>query len=179
VALECQTIQEMVTESGGDIDRFDAAVRQHFDTCAGCREVAAGERAIGLLFSAAVPPADREVERRVMASLKPARIRRRIVAFMPVAASLIMVLAGALMLGGVPGSGVLSFVPKWSADGWMAFVTRASDWGIAMATGARAAAAVLDPMVLVTAGVISLLGVIGVAVTAVRWRKASPWRRPR
>ena len=58
----------------------------------------------------------------------------------------------------------------------MAFVTSASDWGTAVATGARAVAATLDPAVIAAAGVVGFLGLAGVAVTALRWRRVSPWR---
>jgi hypothetical protein len=132
-----------------------------------------------LILAAAVPPADLEIEQRVMASLAPARVRRRMVAFLPVAASFAMALVGALFVGGVPGGGLVSFLPQWSANSWMAFVTSASDWGLAVASGARATAAALDPAVAIAAGVLSLLGLAGAAVTAVRWRKAASWRSTR
>jgi hypothetical protein len=132
-----------------------------------------------LLLSAAVPPADPRIEEHVMASIAPARARRRAVAFLPVAVSFVLAAVGAVLVGGVPGLGVVSFVPSWSADGWAAFVARISDWSLAVATGARASASLLDPAVLIAAGALGLLGLAGVAVTALRWRKASPWRRPR
>jgi hypothetical protein len=168
-----------VTEAGGRIEVLEDQVRHHLDTCAGCREVAADERALGLLLSAAVPPADPELQQQVLASLGPARWRRRIVAFVPVAASLAIAVLGAFLVGGVPGARIVSFLPEWSAEGWMAFVTSASDWSLAVASGARAAVAALDPAILIGAAGLSLLGFAGVAATAVRWRKASLWRRGR
>jgi predicted anti-sigma-YlaC factor YlaD len=179
VASECQTIQEVLTEHGGELDRLDRAESQHLEVCPDCREVAAAEKALGLLFAKAVPPADPVIEERVRAALQPVRIRRRVVAFLPVAASLLVALVGAVMLGGVPASGVLGLLPEFSARGWMAFATSVSDWGTAVATGARAAAATLDPAFLAGAGLVSIFGLVGLAATALRWRRISLWRDDR
>lgn len=176
LATDCQAIQEFLTQYRGEIDRLDEIPRQHLEICPGCREVAAAERALGLIFEEARPPADPRIEGAVLAALGPVRIRRRIVAFMPVAASLLVALFGAVLVGGFPGVGVVTLLPRWSADGWMAFVTSASDWATAVAAGARASAAVLDPAILAGVGMVSFLGLVGVAVTALRWRKISPWR---
>jgi len=176
VATDCQAIQEILTEYRGETDRLEGTARHHFEVCPACREVAAAERTLGLIFADAVPPANAGVERGVMASLRPVRTRRRIVAFLPVAASLLVALLGATLVGGVPGGGIVRFLPGWSAQGWMAFVSSASDWGTAVATGARAVAATLDPAILAAAGLVGFLGLVGVAVTALRWRRVSPWR---
>jgi len=179
VATDCQTIQEILTENGGGLERLGGAESQHLEVCPDCREVAAAERALGLLFARAIPPADPVVEKGVLAALRPVRIRRRIVAFLPVAASMLVALVGAVMVGGVPGSGVLGLLPEFSTQGWMAFATSVSDWGTAVATGARAAATTLDPAFLAGAGLVSIFGLVGVAVTALRWRRVSLWRDDR
>lgn len=176
MATECQAIQLVLTEHGGGTDRLDGAGRQHLEVCPDCRGVAAAERALGLVFAAAVPPADPVIDSRVLAALQPMRIRRRIIAFLPVAASLLVAMLGAVMVGGVPGSAILRLSPGLSAQGWMAFATSLSDWGAAAATGARAAAMTLDPVFLAGAGLLSFLGLVGVAVTALRWRRIAPWR---
>ena len=179
VRAECQAIQEILGEHGGELDRLDPAESRHVEVCPDCREVAAAERALGLLFARAIPPADPDAEKRIRAALRPLRIRRRIVAFLPVAASLVVALVGAVMVGGVPASGVLGLLPEFSARGWMAFATSVSDWGTAVATGARAAATTLDPAFLAGAGLVSIFGLVGVAVTALRWRRISLWRDDR
>ena len=176
MATDCQTIQEMLTENGGGLERLDGAESRHLEVCPGCREVAAAEKALGLLFRKAIPPADPVVEERVLAALRPVRIRRRIVAFLPVAASLLVALVGAVMVGGVPGSGILGLLPEFSTQGWMAFAAGISDGGSAVATGARAAAYTLDPAVLAGAGLVSIFGLVGVVLTALRWRRVSLWR---
>jgi hypothetical protein len=179
VATDCQAIQETLTENGGRLDRLEQADSQHLEVCPDCREVAAAERALGLLFSRAIPPADPAVEEGVLAALRPVRIRRRVVAFIPVAASLLIALVGAVMVGGIPGSGIVGLLPEFSAQGWMAFATSVSDWGTAVATGARAAAATLDSAFLAGAGLVSIFGLVGVALTALRWRRTSLWRNDR
>jgi predicted anti-sigma-YlaC factor YlaD len=179
VATDCQTIQEILTEHGGELERLDGAESQHLEVCPDCREVAAAERALRLVFATAIPPADSVMEERVLAALRPVRIRRRIVAFLPVAASFLVALVGAVMVGGVPGSGILGLLPEFSTQGWMAFTTSVSDWGTAVATGARAAATTLDPALLVGAGLVSIFGLVGVVVTALRWRRVSLWRENR
>jgi hypothetical protein len=179
VAADCQTIQEILTEHGGRLEGLGGAESQHLEVCPDCREVAAAERALGLLFARAIPPADPSVEEGVLTALRPVWIRRRVVAFLPVAASLLVALVGAVMVGGVPGSGILGLLPEFSAQGWMAFATGVSDWGAAIAAGARAAATTLDPAVLAGAGLVSFFGLVGVVLTALRWRRVSPWREDR
>jgi len=174
--MDCQEIQEILTEHHGEIDRLDGAVGQHVESCPGCREVAAAEFALAQILAEAVPPADPRVEQGVRAALTPVRIRRRIVAFLPVAASLLVTLLGAVMVGGVPGGGMLALLPMWSAQGWMSLAAGASDMGTALVTGTRAAGAVLDPAVLVGAALVSILGLVVVAMAALRWRRVSPWR---
>ena len=179
VATDCQQIQETLTEYGGGLDRLDETQSRHLEVCPDCREVTAAERALGLLFARAIPPADPVVEENVMAALRPARIRRRVVAFLPVAASMLVALLGAVMVGGIPGSGVLGLLPEWSAEGCMAFAISVTDWGNAFATGARAAATTLDAAFLAGVVLVGFFGLVGVAVTALRWRRVSPGRNDR
>jgi hypothetical protein len=70
-------------------------------------------------------------------------------------------------------------LPDFSAQGWMAFASSVSDWSTAVATGARAAATTLDPAFLTGAGLVSIFGLVGLAATALRWRRISLWRDKR
>jgi hypothetical protein len=176
VVTDCQEIQEMLTEHFGEVDRLDGTVRQHVDSCPGCREVAAAEYALAQLLAEAIPPADPSIERGVRAALRPVRVRRRIVALLPVAASLMVTLLGAMMVGGVPGGGMIGLLPIWSAQGWMSLAAGVSDWGTVVVTGTKAAGVVLDPAIFVGAALLSLLGLVVVSIAALRWRRVSPWR---
>jgi hypothetical protein len=176
LATECQAIQESLTELRGELGALAPGARAHVDACPECREVAAAELALALVFREAVPPADPAVEQAVMAALGPVWLRRRIVAFLPVAASLGFVAVGAALVGGVPGSGVLGLLPGWTAQSWAALAVRTAEWYAAAASGARAASAVIDPVLIGAAAALGLLGLAGVVTTALRWRKTSPWR---
>jgi hypothetical protein len=176
VSTDCQTIQEVLTERGGVVDHLDPAQREHVSACPQCGEVAAAELALAHLFSKAVPPADLTVEESVRSALRPVRIRRRVVAFLPVAASLFIALLGAIMVGGLPGAGTAALLPLWTAQGWVALATGASDWGAALATGVRAVGTAVDPAILAGAGLVSLLGLAVVGIAALRWRRVPPWR---
>jgi hypothetical protein len=176
VATECQTVQEALAEHCGAVDHLEQAAREHLEVCAGCREVAAAEHALGLIFNRAVPPADPGLERAVLAALGPARLRRRFVAMVPVAASLLFAVIGAVLVGGVPGSGILGLLPGWSAQGSVAFASSVSEWYSVVTAGARAAAAAFGPRVAAGAAVLGVIGLTGVVTAALRWRKISPWR---
>ena len=106
VAFDCQAIQETLTEHGGEVSLLGEVAQRHVETCPDCCEIAASEKALGLIFREAVPPADPKIEHAVLAALRPIRVRRRIVAFVPVAASLFVAVVGAIMVGGIPGSGI-------------------------------------------------------------------------
>jgi hypothetical protein len=134
--------------------------------------------ALGFIFRDAVPPEDPSVVEGVMSALRPVRFRRRLIAFVPVAASVILAVVGALLVGGVPGSGVLKLLPGWSTQGWSASLGVITDWYHATSTGFAAVAAAMNPTFVVAAGAIGLIGLLGVVATARRWRKISPWRKP-
>ena len=176
VAFDCQAIQETLTENGGEVSRLGEAAQRHIGMCPDCCEIAAAEKALGLIFREAVPPADPSIEGAVLAALRPVRIRRRIVAFVPVAASLLVALVGVVMVGGIPGSGIAGLLPGWSAQGGAALAGAVSDWRLAVNTGVSAAAAAIDPGVLAAVALFGLLGLVGVVYTALRWRRISPWR---
>jgi len=179
VATDCKATEEMLTEVGGEIERLDETARRHLENCAGCRETAAAEFALGRVFADALPPADPAIERVVTARLRPVQARRRVVAFLPVAASFLVAVLGATLVGGVPGGGAAAFLPRLSARSWMALVSAVSDWSVAVAAAARATAATLGPATLTVAGLLSFLGLMAVVVTAVRWRRAEPWHSDR
>lgn len=176
MATECQLIQEALAEHRGEVGRLDDVSRRHLDSCPECCEVAAAERALGAIFRNAVPPADASLQAAVVASLRPVRRRRRMVAFLPVAASVLIAAVGALLVGGLPGIGVLGLLPGWSSQAGLAAAGSISEWLEVASAGMQAAAAALDPRAVAAAAVLGLLGFGGVVAVALRWRKISPWR---
>jgi hypothetical protein len=138
--------------------------------------VAAAELALGLIFAKVLPPTDLAIEEGVVSAMRSARRRRRALALLPVAASLLVALLGMVMLGGLPGGSLLALLPVWSSQGWVSLAATVSDWSAALSTAAGAAGVLLGPGVVAGAVVISVLGVATVAVAARRWRRVSPWR---
>ena len=175
VAPNCEAIQELLTEYLGETDRLSAAERQHVEVCPQCCEVAAAERALASIFTRALPPADPTMEAAVRAALHPVRLRRRVVALLPVAASLFVALLGAVLIGGLPGGSLLALLPMWSSQGWLSLAASLGDWGAVLSSAAGAATAVLGPVALTSAVLVSLIGIGVVGVAARRWRRISPW----
>ena len=175
MATNCEAIQELLTEYLGETERFSEEERRHVESCPQCCEVAAGENALGLIFAGVLPPADPAIESGVRAAMQTARRRRRLLALLPVAASLLFALLGVVMLGGLPGGSLLALLPVWSSQGWVSLAASVGDWNTVFTTAAGATTALLSPGVLATAIVVSLLGFAVVAFVARRWRQVSPW----
>ncbi len=175
MAKNCEAIQELLTEYLGETGRLSEEERRHVELCPQCCEVAAGENALGLIFARVLPPADPTMESRVRAAMQTARRRRRILALLPVAASLFFALLGVVMLGGLPGGSLLALLPVWSSQGWVSLAASVGDWNTVFTTAAGATTALLSPGVLAAAIVVSLLGFAVVAFAARRWRRVSPW----
>jgi hypothetical protein len=177
VATNCEAVQELLAQHRGEPARLPDEERRHLEHCPQCCEIAAAENALGLIFKTVLPPADPGMEDRVRSAMRSARRRRRVLALLPVAASLLVALLGAVMLGGLPGGSLLALLPVWSSQGWVSLAATAGDWNTALHTVAGSASALLGSRVLVAAIVISLLGCSAVVLATRRWRQVSPWRR--
>jgi hypothetical protein len=176
VATSCEAIQERLVEVGGAGERLSEDQRRHLERCPECTELAAAERALGSILVNVLPPADREMEQRLRFAMREAGRRRRMVALIPVAASLFVALLGAVLLGGLPGGSLLALLPVWSSQGWVSLAATAGDWTAALHTAAGATGAILSPALVGTALVVSLVGVAAIVTAARRWRRVSPWR---
>lgn len=177
MVTSCEAVQEHLAEIRGETERLSCEERRHLEHCPQCCEVAAAESALGLIFARVLPPADPGLEDRVRTGMRSARRRRRIVALLPVAASLLVALLGAVMLGGLPGGGLIALLPLWSSQGWMSLAAAAGDWNTALHTAAGSASVLLGTGVVILAAVVSAVGLGGVALATRRWRRISPWRR--
>jgi hypothetical protein len=165
-----------VVEAGGNLDRLDGEQVRHVETCASCRAVADAELGLEGIMTATVAPADPAVHQRVMASLTPIRRRRRITAFLPVAASALMALLGVVMVGGVPGGSLISQLPTVSSQAWLAIAGAAGDWSVGVTAAAEAARVTLSPAVQLACVLAALAGLAGALIMARRWRPVTPWQ---
>lgn len=175
MTTSCEAIQARLVEHLGEVERLADGERRHVEQCPQCCEAAAAERALARIFARALPPADPELEARVLAAIGPARRRRRVLALLPVAASLFVALLGAVLLGGLPGGSLLALLPMWSSQGWVSLAATMSDWGTAIGTAVGAAGSLVAPGTVVAAALLSLLGVTVVVAAVRRWRRVSPW----
>jgi hypothetical protein len=179
VDRDCKRTIEALVEVNGDLGGLSAPEREHARSCASCRCVAEAERGLDRLLGAAVAPRDAELERRIMGSLEPIRRRRRHVAFVPVAASSLMVLAGGALLGGVPGAGVIGQLPRLTAQLWPAAANAVADWGVALTTTAAAVSSAMSPGLQAGAALAGVVGLAAVVAAARRWRFLASWHRER
>jgi hypothetical protein len=172
----CELIQEALVELNGDSTRLCEAHRRHLDSCASCRQLAEQERSLGQLLATAVPPADPTVEEWVMRSIRQTRARDRWAAVLPVAASLLLTMAGVVGVGGVPGSGLVTRLPAVFSQGWNGLVGVFGDWMVALGAAASAAQLALPTPVQAVSLAIAVIGSVSVFVAGRRWRRLSPWR---
>lgn len=173
----CRSVQLALMDVAGEVDQLAQAEQAHVAACSACARAASAELGLSRVLVGALPPADPRLEAAVLAALPALARRRRVWSALPVAASLAVVALGVLLVGGVPGAGILSLLPAWSSQGWMAITGLVGDWGVAVVATARAAGAVVPaPAALAAAG----LGAAGLwlMVSVVRrWRRSPAWRR--
>lgn len=175
--MVCRAIQEKLVEAAGDTAGLSAGEIGHIEACPTCAAVAEAEAGLGRLFTQALPPEDPEVVRQVMASLRPVRIRRRVAALLPVAASLVIALVGIAMLGGVPGASLLARLPLVSSHSGLALANAVGDWTVAVTTVSSAAQGALSTAARVGASLVAAVGLMLVVVAARRWKPVASWRR--
>lgn len=176
---QCQEIQESVVASEGRLDLLSESERSHVAGCSECARRAAEERTLTDLLAQAVPPADPKIERRVLAAVRARQARRRLTALLPVAASLLLAMAGVLLVGGVPGASLLALLPTWSGHGWMALLGAARDWGVIATTSVEIAGSAMSPAVVAGAAFLSIAVLVVLLLVARRWRRQVSWVRER
>jgi len=173
----CDKVQQALVEAAGEIELLGASEQAHLRQCTLCSEVAVGERALHGILAQVVPPHDELLEQRILSAIPAHRARWRMVSLLPVAASLLVTLAGATLVGGVPGSSLLALLPAWSSQGWWALFGLASDWGVVLTATARAAGTTVPVTAQVTAGLLSLAGLAATVGMARRWWRGRLWAR--
>lgn len=156
-------------ESGGMTER--SGIQAHLDACPACR---AHATLLALLVELEPGEADAVTVRRVMTALPPAPWqRRRLAAWLPLAAGLAFMFAGLLLLGGIPASGTVAQLPAAAGGvlGWIG--SSALDTLVAARGGSDAA------RVLVAAGGLWLIIWLALAALGGSWAMVSLGARPR
>lgn len=171
----CETVREELVRWGGRADDLPPACRTHLAECAECRAIASVERRLHRLLSEATPGEDRELQSSIVASLG-SRPRRPLLAWLPVAAALLIGAVGAIILGGVPGIGLARLFPGWAGQAPVAIMRAVADWSVALVVLAEAAAASVPVGVRLAAVVAALGGVAVVGVLARRALRSAGWR---
>ncbi len=117
-------------EEGGTAENAGAVA--HLQTCEGCRAHAAILAVLGRLEP---PQADPDAVRRIVAALPPAPWqRRRIGAWLPLAAGLAMAAVGLVLLGGVPAPSAVAGLPA-ALGGVLGWIAAAAVGGLVAARG--------------------------------------------
>ena len=116
-------------ETGAGADR---EVRTHLEACASCRAHVALLDVLGRL---APGEASEETVRRIVAALPPAPWqRRRLAAFLPLAAGLALAVLGLVLSGGIPAPGAMSSLPA-AAGGVLGWIVSSALDALAAARG--------------------------------------------
>ncbi len=179
---DCRAMHERLAEVAGAVTALAETDRRHLAGCARCRAVAAAEAGLAAVLARAVPPAAPALQQSILAAVAGARRRRRLLAFLPVAASLVLCCFGLALLGGLPGSGAFGLLPQWSAQGPLAVAAAIRDWQVVVSAAARSVATLLSPLTLVVAGLAAVAGAAALVAAAGGLRRrleGVAWRRDR
>jgi hypothetical protein len=139
----------------------DRKVRAHLEGCASCRAHAAVLDVLGRL---APGEASEETVSRIVAALPPAPWqRRRLAAWLPLAAGLAMAVVGLVLSGGLPAPDVMSSLPA-AAGGVLGWILSSALDALAAARGGTDAARAM-----VATGGFSLLLWLAAAAVGGSW----------
>jgi hypothetical protein len=139
----------------------DRKVRAHLEGCASCRAHAAVLDVLGRL---APGEASEETVNRIVAALPPAPWqRRRLAAWLPLAAGLAMAVVGLVLSGGLPAPDVMSSLPA-AAGGVLGWILSSALDALAAARGGTDAARAM-----VATGGFSLLLWLAAAAVGGSW----------
>ncbi len=158
--VECQRVQELLAESGGRTDTLPEDAVRHLGACQECARAAEQERELARLLAVALPPEDAALTERIMEAVGRRRRAQRLLRLLPLAASVLLVLGAAVLLGGVPGSGLLAAVPGTAVAGCLGLTGGAIAWVRSVAVAAGALASVVPGWVIWGAMLLVLGGLL-------------------
>jgi len=168
---QCETVRYILVEHSGASDLKDPVVDRHLEQCEECRLFAATEARLVDVFEAALPPADRNLQERVIQTISTLEARRRRLAFAPVAASVVLVLAGVTVLGGVPAASMAAALPSWAGGGWAALAGMVMDFVGALSAVAVGMAELISGPVVLGAAMVVVAGIGTTVLISKRWRR--------
>ncbi len=172
---QCETVRYILVEGVGDPDRRDPAVAGHLESCETCRQFAVAEEHLAEVLETASAPADLALQQQVINAVQGLEARRRRLALVPVAASVILMLAGVTLMGGVPGASMAAALPALTAGGWLALAGTVMDFaGALRAVGVGLGLLISTPVVLGAAMVV-MAGVGTMVLISKRWRRHAAW----
>lgn len=172
---QCETVRYILVEGSGDLDRLDPTVADHLEKCEDCRQFAAAEIRLVDVLEKASPPSDPALQRRVVHAVRGLEARRRRWALLPVAASVILMLSGVTVLGGVPGASMAAALPSWTSGGWLALAGTVMDFVGALRAVAVGLSTVISWPVVFWAVIFSVAGIGAVVSISKRWRRRAAW----
>ena len=173
----CQAVAQLLVEARGTLDQLPPEARRHVASCTACAETAAFERRLASVVESALPPTDPDLEQLVLDHLPTYRLRRSLLAAVPVAASLAVITAGGVLAGGLPGGRLLGQVPMVAGHGWLHLLGAASDWSVALLAVTRTVGSVLPAFMPLAGSAVAVLGLASVVLAVRRWRPGVAWRR--
>ncbi|RLE26964.1 MAG: hypothetical protein DRJ65_04235 [Acidobacteria bacterium] len=168
---QCETVRYILVEHSGARDLKDPVVDQHLEECEKCRQFATTEGRLVDIFEAASPPADLPLQERVIKAVVTLEARRRRLALLPVAASVVLVLAGVTVLGGVPAASMAAALPSWAGSGWPALAGMVMDFVGALSAVAIGLAEMISGPVVLGAVMVVVAGVGMMVLISKRWRR--------
>ncbi len=172
---QCETVRYILVEHSGARDREDPVVDRHLEECEDCRRFATTEARLIEIFEAASPPADRPLQERVIHTVVTLEARRRRLALAPVAASVVLVLSGVTVLGGVPAASMAAALPSWAGSGWAALAGMMMDFVGALSAVAVGLADMISGPVVLGAAMVVVAGVGTMVLISKRWRRQALW----
>lgn len=172
---QCETVRPILVEGSGVLDGLDPTVGDHLKNCEECRQVAAAEVRLADILESASPPSDPALQRQVVQAVHDLEVRRRKWALAPVAASVIFLLAGVGVLGGVPGASMVAAFPSWTSSGWLALAGSAMDLVGALRAVAVGLSVMISWPAVVAALGFSVAGIGSIALISKRWRRRAAW----
>ena len=172
---QCERVRYILVEGVGDPARRDPAVAGHLESCETCRQFAMAEERLAEVLETASAPADPALQQQVIHAVQELDARRRRLAFLPVAASVIFVLAGVTLMGGVPGSSMAAALPAWTAGGWLALAGTVMDFVGALRAVAVGLGLLISTSLALVAVMVVMAGVGTMVLVLKRWRRHAAW----